>query len=135
MIVNDCIIVWDFIIIHNSYLTFFVWNTVPFWCKIVLQCPDFSNWWLDLLLRAVAECLAEIIFFFWAVYDYFQHSIENNIKKLKIKIFICRYNNLKCHYMFWWFYSSGQHDYHLQCVTLNKAIINIACCKTLDNSK
>lgn len=91
--------------------------------------------WLDLLLKAVAECLVEIIFFFWTVYDYFQHTIENNIKKLKIKIFICRYNNLKCHYIFWWFYSSGQHDYHLQCVTLNKAIINITCCKTLDNSK
>lgn len=113
----------------TSTLTLSVWNTVLFWCKIVLQYPDFSEIWLDLLLSAVAKCLVEIIFFFWTVYDYFQHSIENNIKKLKIKFSICRYNNLKCHYIFWWFYSSGQHDYHLQCVTLNKAIINIKAVK------
>ena len=117
---------------------FTVWATreTQQWSSSIMSLIIYVRLDDDFLLISLTKYLVEIICLFWIVDECFQHPVENIIKKLKIKIPICRYNNLKCHYIFWWFYSSGQYDYHLQRIRFNKAIINITyVAKHYNNSK
>ena len=122
-------------LIAGRFFTVWATSEAQQWSSSIMSLMIYVRLDNDFLLISLTKYIVEICLF-WIVDECFQHPVENIIKKLKIKIPICRYNNLKCHYIFWWFYSSGQYDYHLQCIRFNKAIINITyVAKHYNNSK